>query len=352
MFLDNHTRYPAKLARAHLTDEHAVASVNLELRFSLALDGRLELEREAPRRETDPPDIGGRPLWREVSLAATGTVLGPSRPPFQRVVRIAVGELEHRLVVFGSRVWSRDSAGSLQATSPEPFDALALEWSQAFGGSYELAPGLLPGTDLPHPGGKVTYPLNPEGMGFFADEEAALGQPLPRIELADEPIREWSDRPTPGGLAPCPSLVALRMDAEPPEEVSRWAERAAASVGKPARLDSAELLGQIGPEPSHIDKALRIAHHAPGALIVEDLAPGSVIALDGLGPQPLTITLPPSPIAVEARRGRSREPVAPRLRSVHVDADRRETVVAWGHETIYDPSAAPQWLEVSPSSSR
>ena len=153
MFVANRTGIECTLARARLTDELGALSVNVEMRYALADDGRLCPLGAAERAPSDPPDLARLVLWRGCSLTAWGHVLGPTAVPHMRRVRVSAGGLDHELLVFGPRRWIRRRFAALEPSEPEPFDRVALDWSLAFGGWFDLPPGLAPGTDLPHPGG-------------------------------------------------------------------------------------------------------------------------------------------------------------------------------------------------------
>src|SRR5580704_1321548 len=125
MFVRNRSQLPVVLARGQVTDEVAIASVNLESAYQ-PRSGRLEQAvLPAERGDRDPPDIVRLPLWRGVSLTVAGTVHGPGRAPHVRYVSITAGAGQHRLAVFGPRRWRRaHPLGALEPTDPEPFDAL------------------------------------------------------------------------------------------------------------------------------------------------------------------------------------------------------------------------------------
>jgi hypothetical protein len=333
MFLQNRSRLPVALARGHVTDDVAVASVNLESAYG-PRSGRLDPALlPAERGDGDPPDILRLPFWRGVSLTVAGTVQGPGHAPHVRHVSITAGAVQHRLAVFGSRRWRRvHPLGALEPSEPEPFDTLPLTWAHAFGGAFVMAAGLLPGTDLPHPGGRFGYPLNENGVGFYPDERSAVDQPLPRIERVEELVQRWSDRPEPGGFAPCPELAGLRL--------FHGARRQGASL-----LDPAEARRPcLRPEDIHL--ALLVMHHAPPRLVLDEVDAGTPISVDGLSALPIRFELPPSPMRVAVRVGRTEEPVQGRVRSVHLDADRGLLRVVHGHLFRYPPSRPPSWVLV------
>jgi hypothetical protein len=208
---------------------------------------------------------------------------------------------------------------------PERFETVPLSWAHAFGGSYTLPPGTLPGTDLPHPGGTIAFPLNEVGTGFYPDEPRAVDQPLPRVERADQLVRRWDDRPEPGGLAPCPGHGALRL--------SHLARTAGAT-------------GQR--EVDRVAATLSILHHAPPRLILHDVRAGTPVMLAGVGTD-VRFLVPESPVVMVLRTGRSREPVPPRLRGVHIDADQRIVRIVYGHMFHYSPIRPPSWIVVDRS---
>lgn len=318
MFLRNRTPHDVALARGHASDELAIASVNLEVVYAIRGQQLEPLEPPPPRAAVDPPDATRIPLWSGTSVTLSGVARGPARAPHVCPVAVAVGTEMRRLIVFGERRWTRPLLGGpLQASPALPFDAVPLTWDRAFGGAYDLEPGVLPGSALPHPGGRVAFPLNAGGIGFYPDERAALDQLLPPLELPDQLIKAWGDRPEPAGFAPCPQLASLRLPSAPPEpEHDRaWA----------------------------VTAALRMLHHAPGRLIFAALAPATPVEVTGLG-EPVRFACPPSPIVVSCRKGRDATPVPGRLRSVHVDMTALAVRISYGHQFPYPPDAAPSWI--------
>ena len=316
------------LARAHLADEAAIASLNVETQYALTENGTLERMDVGDRSPTYPPDIRRLPLWRGVSVTAFGHVHGPMHAPFLRIVELGVGDHVERLVVQGPRVWQRRWGSEPEPSEPAPFQALALSWENAFGGEYQLPPGYLPGTELPFPGGGVAYPLNPRGVGFYADADAAVDRPLPTIEDPKALIRRWSDHPTPAGFAPCRDLPGLRMD---PNLATELGSRSL------QRVLTGALRGSF-----------QLSHHAPAKLIFADVVLGTTMSVRNLGHAgTLRFHVPPAPIEVSVRSGRDRTRVTPMLRSIHVDADARKVVATYGHPFRYRPTAPPEWFEVT-----
>jgi len=329
MFVRNQTPYEPVLARGYLLDDLAVGCISVELIFHLGADGALVSGDDPGRLATDPPDIRREALWKGCSVTVFGHVRGPQSAPFVRTVEIAVGEHTHRLVVFGARHWSH-SLGEIAATEPAPFALVPLSWTHAFGGTAKIEAGYFPGTELPHPGGAVPYPFNPVGTGFYLSAELAMGQPLPQIEHPQQLVKTPAERPIPAGCAPCPRLPQLRIpDAEAELPVD------------PLSLRPDDLLRAL-------DASLRGKHHAPGPLILDRLEKGTPVSIRGAGEGFMRFNVPPPPLQVTAvlARGPSLKP-RPRLRSLHVDADRRLVRLVWGYLFRYAPPNSPRLVNVA-----
>jgi hypothetical protein len=335
MFVRNATTCRPVLARGYVTETLAVAAIVVETAYAIGPSGALtRLEAPRERAPSDPPDITDQPLWKGVSVTAAGEVHGPASPPFVRSVSLSVGSETRRLSVFGPRRFRPRAGGGLSPSDPERFDRVPLSFQQAFGGAYDLPPGIEPGTNLPHPGGRVIFALNERGTGFHPSEQAAAGQPLPAIEDPAQLIEQWSDRPEPAGFSPCPELVALRLPRTP----------------IPLRLDLAPA-EQIRAIRSEADKGallsgLRMIHHAPPALIFPSIAPGTAIELHGVGRRSLRIAAPPSPLRVQTRPPQPERAVEASLRSLHLDAGAEILLAVHAHAFRYEGKAAPRWIHV------
>jgi hypothetical protein len=330
MFVTNATSLDVSLARGHVSDELAVAAVVVSSVLRIEGDALVPFEEPLPPAENDPPAMLARlPLWAGVSVTAAGVALGPAAPPHVCPVLFRIGTAERRLIVFGERRWQRRLGGALERSAPAPFDKIELSFTRAFGGGYDVPPGVLPGTDLPHPGLRVAYPLNEHGVGYYPHERLAVGAALPSIERPDQLLRAWNDTPEPAGFTPCQDLLAWRMK-----------DDAAARGAGPA--DAAALFRDFTPP-------LRIYHHAPPSLIFQDVPPGTPIELYGLGVEPARFVLPRSPARVRVRVRREQAEIQPRLRALHVDAERRAVRLVFDHTFHYDPRRAPRWIRVEAS---
>jgi hypothetical protein len=134
-----------------------------------------------------------------VDVFVFGHARAPEGEPVAEMqVRVSVGAWSRAVRVIGNRVWQRRGA-RLEAGPPAPFVEMPLGLSHAYGGVSEW-------DALPNP-----YPANPDGKGFFIEEEQAEGGALPNLEELDAPIAAWTDRPAPAGLGPCPLQSPLRL---------------------------------------------------------------------------------------------------------------------------------------------
>jgi hypothetical protein len=343
MFVRNRTVHKASLARGHVSDTLSVATVVVESTYRIDERGSLHVDSERKAAPTDPPTTAHYALWHEVSVTAYGTVHGPAKPPFVMAASLRVGDVLRRVAVFGDRRWERPFGGDLVPSAPAPFDALPLSFDRAFGGKFDMPPGPDPSTGLPHPGGTMAFAKNPEGRGFYLDAASAEHGLLPNIELPDQLVQKWDDRPEPAGFAPCSELVALRISDEFLLRMTGLRPDSPPPEWTPATF-----------APYAPVVAMRAIHHAPGRLIFPAVPPGTRIELSGVGRKPLRFDVPEPPARIvtastsesDAQTG---SPLRPELRSIHIDADGRHVLVAHGYTMTYRRDFAPEWLLVFPS---
>jgi hypothetical protein len=326
MFVRNLSPFAPVLARDFLTDDFGALCISVEVALEATEDDSgWRLFPPPPPLPTDPPDIRRNLFWRGCSVTAYGEVTGPERPPYFRVVRLTVGSVVRQLVVFGPRTWHRRLTGEIAAGEPAPFQSTPQTWSRAYGGTLDLSPGFLPGTQLPHPGGRVAYDLNPHGLGFWIGDRDVEGVALPNIENPEHLVKQPGERAIPAGFAPCGDLAGLRMQA----------------TDMKAPLDMSMALSAA------IDGALRLQHHAPGALIFDQVSAGDVIAIEGVGAT-MRFTVPASPVRVMIRRGSAAEETSSRVRSVHVDAERKVVRIVYGHGHRFRSRRPPRRIDITP----
>ncbi|NVB37692.1 DUF2169 domain-containing protein [Pseudenhygromyxa sp. WMMC2535] len=204
--MDNHTPYPAGLARMLYRKDRVAAAALVRVTYDL--NGE-----ELVPSDTQPWLVSNEP-WEgpqgamasdlvfyrggvDVFLFANAVPEG-GRPTTQMEVAVHIGEqFSRRVWVFGPRVWQR-RPGGLEATAPRPFSSMPLELGQAYGGEDDWD------------GLTVPYVENPEGRGFYLSEDSAVARPLPHIEDPEHLIEKWDERPSPVGLVPMPLSSPLR----------------------------------------------------------------------------------------------------------------------------------------------
>ncbi|MDO9018090.1 MAG: DUF2169 domain-containing protein [Deltaproteobacteria bacterium] len=144
-------------------------------------------EQVATRYGTFPSD--NYPMHKGCDLVVLGRARC-RRPTARTGASFTVGGFTRSLDVIGDRRWVRGADGALVPSEPEPFTEMALDWTNAYGGSAE------------RDGERLVHAMNPVGRGSYPDADRAEGQRLPNLEDPAEPIRAWSDGPTPAAWGP------------------------------------------------------------------------------------------------------------------------------------------------------
>lgn len=331
MWVRNQDKVVARLTRGHVTDEMAVAALVVPQAYQILPDSLVPLSELPAPAPHDPPDTSMYAVWEGVSVTVAGHVHGPSKAPFARLVSLRVGEVEKKIAVFGHRVWEKSFLGGLAPSDPLPFDRLELSLERAFGGGYDVPPGLMPGDNLPHPGFHCDHPMNPKGVGFYPDERAAVGAPLPNFERPGALLQRWSDSPEPAAFSPCRELVGWR-------------------TGREQFVQDHLVRGDSPESPMLPTPSFRIFHHAPPELIFDDLAAGTRIEVEGLASGPVRLSVPAcrvrSDVEPLGKKGTMVE-LPSRLRSIHIDADRGLLLTAHALSFRYDPRRAPRSVRVT-----
>jgi hypothetical protein len=140
----------------------------------------------------------------DVVLAGSARPPRPGMPSFE--LRVKVGALDRKLVVFGDRRCQRDTAGRLRFTPPTPVEAVPLDWTSSYGGFDRIAlerhgdPLIEFKNKAKEPYsprfGRFAYPRNRAGKGYLIEptDQALEACALPNLE---EPLALL----TPEGLA-------------------------------------------------------------------------------------------------------------------------------------------------------
>jgi uncharacterized protein YjbI with pentapeptide repeats len=112
-------------------------------------------------------------------LLVCGSFFAPGgKPVTASFVRARVGAVDKRLAVAGDRFWQNQVP-----SAPEPFAAMPIDWSRAFGGA---------GFDK-NPHGKGAAPIDSGGKPLH---------PLPNVERYGQMLRSPNERPEPAGFLP------------------------------------------------------------------------------------------------------------------------------------------------------
>lgn len=86
-------------------------------------------------------------------------------------VSLRIGTISKSLLVHGDRIYAKHAVGDVRMTSPQPFDARAIRYENAYGGQ-----------DLSDPKSPAHDPRNPIGTGFARKSDLLAGRPAPNIE--------------------------------------------------------------------------------------------------------------------------------------------------------------------------
>ena len=131
-------------------------------------------------------------LKTATDVLVTGRAVAPAPDTRVADVSLRVGPLQHRVRVFGNRLWQR-AGGSWRPSAPQTWQRMPLRWELAYGGVAPAAEGEAADHE----------PRNPVGRGFVARKAEPLqDQPLPNLEDPEQLLNDPQDRPTPVCLAP------------------------------------------------------------------------------------------------------------------------------------------------------
>ena len=219
----------------------------------------------------------------------------------ESTVVVQVGADERALRVFGQRYWEKTGDDTYVISEPEPFSLVDLTWQASFGGASFDAWG----NDSAHP-------LNADGKGYIACEDAIEDTPLPCIEDPDCLITTWEDQPRPCNIAPAPKHIAF--DLEP--------ER--------AKLEQA---GPAGAPPYEVPPAMW--NDAVSKFRFHTIVAGTTVVLRGMSEVELRAVVPAFQLRAKVEVGAARSEVALVPDTVLFIPEQRRCVFVWRGSFIY-----------------
>lgn len=146
-------------------------------------------DREGPRW---PPGSDYWPFKASTDVAVLGKAFAPhGRAVHERIVSLRVGEATKRVQVFGERAIEWTDTGPRPGT-PEPFTALDLVYTNAYGGIDPHAelprPRTLPDSLEMSANNPAIYPRNQSGKGYLIVDSRADGLFMPNLEDPDHQL--------------------------------------------------------------------------------------------------------------------------------------------------------------------
>lgn len=200
--LENDT--PFKADRTILRDVQGreVWVVALKATYDILPDGSLEISRDqqevlaSPQYFENDADKG---LLYDTDLSLPGfstdilingrAYPGNDKPTSETSVSLHVGDIKKELLITGDRYWDT-ILGKRTMSSPEPFDSIVLNWTNAYGGSVLDKES----------GDTITEPANPAGTGFAVKKSELKGVRLPNIEYAHQRVSNLKPFGIPAGF--------------------------------------------------------------------------------------------------------------------------------------------------------
>ncbi|HTV18950.1 MAG TPA: DUF2169 domain-containing protein [Polyangiaceae bacterium] len=309
MEFENRSGLQAALTRGGLPGEgKTLAVVIAKACAELREAGRFELVPEVPVPVTYEPvkhEFGTIPAdvvirKRGMDVIALGKAYHPRIDGGQESrVSVRVGGDRRELCIFGERQWYKSNTGSWAVTDPQPFSLMSLTWENSYGG-----------TSFDEWGNDMLHPLNREGKGFIADEQAIEGTHLPNIEDAEHRVTHWQDQPRPCNIAPAPKHIAF--------DPAPYAAQLEAARKEPFRLPEA------------------IWNDAVPKFQFEKAPPGTTIQLAGMSETPLLFDLPALRLSAKVQTGPRRGDFELALDTVMFMPEQRRCVLTWRAHFMYE----------------
>jgi hypothetical protein len=137
------------------------------------------------------------PIKYGCDFAIYGEAVSPE-PVTELDVGVRIGAFERRVRVSGARSWVDTPAG-IRASAATPFTRLPLDYAHAYGGEALHEDDIL-----------AAHAPNPDGLGYIALQQHAVGTRLPNVEEVDQRLTLPIQQPMPAGLLPLPRTSTLR----------------------------------------------------------------------------------------------------------------------------------------------
>jgi hypothetical protein len=206
MEIQNHTRFPADIFRAVVDEQKMAAALISRVTYNLEGSRLVPAEKQIWQVSLSPWEGPQGPMEGDAIFYRGGVdvfLFGQACHPggvegTQLTVAVEIGTFRTSVSVFGDRVWFKSRQG-LVPSPPRPFTRMPLTLKHAFGGR-DIWDSL-----------EVPWADNPEGKGFYLEEGHALERPLPNLEIPEQPIRNWADKPEPAGVTICPFTSGPRL---------------------------------------------------------------------------------------------------------------------------------------------
>ena len=308
----NHTPFSVQLHSAldQECNDHAVIVIKALCHIVDGAPLQLAIEKAtiypADKHFGDPKTTGieyaSDLAWTKLltDVVVNGSAYAPRSRCAALDVSVQIDKLRIIRRVYGERLWEKSLLG-WQITPPKLFDVMPLSYEHSFGGSY-----------LDSSNQCLDYfSQNPIGKGYVSvlAKGPHDGQPLPNIELPQQLIQQWKDKPSPAALG------FLATD---------WSQRKVFQGTYDAawQRDRAPLL----PE----DFNERFFNAAPNDLQIPYLRGGEFIALTHLTPNgSLSFQIPTWKITCcVVAKGRALD-LSPVLDTIVIEPDKMQAHLTW-----------------------
>ena len=294
----NRTSFPSLVHRTAIGDDLIAMSVMCRLTYdvnkgeaTISENQEWELYQDFWESDYGPMDKDDVYCRGGVDIMVFGSAKAPkgSAVTHSEVVISLNNKELHKVKVYGERVWN-SFLGVLSKSSPEPFEEIELSLHNAFGGVSNWD-----GIEIP-------YPSNPYGKGYYPNKEAAIGNPLPNIEHADNLISKWKEWQEPSGVASLPIM--------------------------PLKAKQNLILNEEKTGIERLDD--KFFNSAFPELIVDEIKAGDIIRVDGVtGGEAFNITVPKTTLEIDILLGETKVNRKMTIDQVGVVPDKNQVFISY-----------------------